>query len=38
MVYLDGHPICGLKNQMKPEAQDRPKLFNLTLAKRTESG
>ena len=37
MVCSENHLIGGLKEQVKPKAQDRQKLFNLAEPRRTEA-
>ena len=37
MVFPDNQQIGGLKTQMKPKQQDRQKVFNLALQRRTEA-
>ena len=36
MVCPDNQLIGGLKDQVKPKAQDRQKVFNLAVPRRTE--
>ena len=36
MVLFDTHHISDKEALIKPKAQDRPKVFNLVVAKRTE--